>query len=230
MATQRLKLPEMVANQGQKEVTHNESLWALDAIVGNGILSRLATPPGSPVEGDCHIVIATATGAWVGKENNIAQLINGAWIFYVPLEGWTSWVANENDYVVYDGTKWTRQEVGSFGTETDVFAQCVQIVRNNVVIGWIDNNASNARFKAASAKTVAMVNNGNAGLTVRADNGVEFTGGGIPIMPTYTVAGVPSAATFARGLIYVSNETGGATPAFSDGTNWRRVADRAIIA
>ncbi len=45
---------------------------------------------------------------------------------------------------------------------------------------------------------------------------------------SYTVAGLPSAAT-ASGLIYVSNETGGATLAFSDGTNWRRVQDRAIV-
>lgn len=48
-------------------------------------------------------------------------------------------------------------------------------------------------------------------------------------LKTYTVATVPSASTYARGQIYVSNETGGATPAFSDGTNWRRYADRAIV-
>ena len=46
---------------------------------------------------------------------------------------------------------------------------------------------------------------------------------------TYTVASVPSAATYPRGVIYVSNETGGATLAFSDSTNWRRVQDRAIV-
>jgi hypothetical protein len=53
--------------------------------------------------------------------------------------------------------------------------------------------------------------------------------GAIVILPTYTVAGVPAAVSNTRGLIYVSNETGGATVAFSDGTNWRRVQDRAII-
>lgn len=47
---------------------------------------------------------------------------------------------------------------------------------------------------------------------------------------SYTVATVPSASTAGAGAqIYVSNESGGATVAFSDGTNWRRVADRAII-
>lgn len=48
---------------------------------------------------------------------------------------------------------------------------------------------------------------------------------------SYTVATVPSASTSgASARIYVSDETGGATPAFSDATNWRRYADRAIIA
>lgn len=59
---------------------------------------------------------------------------------------------------------------------------------------------------------------------------VQVFGDASPGLPSYTVAGVPSAATWTRGLIYVSNETGGAVPAFSDGTNWRRVTDRAIIA
>lgn len=31
-------------------------------------------------------------------------------------------------------------------------------------------------------------------------------------------------------LVFVSNEAGGATLAFWDGTNWRRVQDRAIVA
>ena len=48
------------------------------------------------------------------------------------------------------------------------------------------------------------------------------------VLPTYTVTTLPSASTPAQ-LIYVSNESGGATIAFSDGTNWRRVQDRAIV-
>jgi hypothetical protein len=49
------------------------------------------------------------------------------------------------------------------------------------------------------------------------------------VLKTYTVATVPDASMWVRGLIYVSDETGGATVAFSDGTNWRRVQDRAIV-
>lgn len=49
------------------------------------------------------------------------------------------------------------------------------------------------------------------------------------VVATYTVAGLPAASAWTRGLVYVSNETGGATLAFSDGTNWRRVQDRAVV-
>lgn len=45
----------------------------------------------------------------------------------------------------------------------------------------------------------------------------------------YTVATLPTASGVAGSEIYVSDETGGGTLAFSDGTNWRRVQDRAIV-
>jgi hypothetical protein len=48
------------------------------------------------------------------------------------------------------------------------------------------------------------------------------------VLPSYTVAGLPSAATEAQ-FVYVTNEAGGPVPAFSDGVNWRRVTDRAIV-
>jgi hypothetical protein len=51
-----------------------------------------------------------------------------------------------------------------------------------------------------------------------------------PPLPSYTVAGAPTAVGAAGKLIYVTNETGGPVVAFSDGTAWRRVTDRAVIA
>lgn len=47
-------------------------------------------------------------------------------------------------------------------------------------------------------------------------------------IPAYTVATLPSASQGGR-IVYVSDEAGGAVPAFSDGANWRRVTDRAIV-
>jgi len=48
------------------------------------------------------------------------------------------------------------------------------------------------------------------------------------VLPSYTVATLPSAAT-AGAMLFVTDETGGSVPAFSDGTNWRRVTDRSIV-
>ncbi len=45
----------------------------------------------------------------------------------------------------------------------------------------------------------------------------------------FTVATLPDPIKNEGRQIYVSDETGGATLAFSDGTNWRRVQDRAIV-
>lgn len=48
-------------------------------------------------------------------------------------------------------------------------------------------------------------------------------------LKTYTAATLPDAATYPRGIIYVSDQSTGAEPAFSDGTAWRIFSTRAIV-
>ena len=72
-----------------------------------------------------------------------------------------------------------------------------------------------------------------AQLLIRAVNGLrnrtgDVLGHALP-HPKWTVAELPNAAANEGASIYVSNEAGGPTLAFSDGTNWRRVQDRAIV-
>lgn len=58
---------------------------------------------------------------------------------------------------------------------------------------------------------------------------------GVGSAKAFTVATLPAATDYdptvdgRAAYIYVSDESGGATLAFSDGTNWRRVQDRAIV-
>lgn len=47
--------------------------------------------------------------------------------------------------------------------------------------------------------------------------------------PSYTVATLPNAASWEQGIIYVSDESGGATLAFSNGSNWLRLRDNAVV-
>jgi hypothetical protein len=48
------------------------------------------------------------------------------------------------------------------------------------------------------------------------------------LLTSFTLATLPAAAANARLQVYVSNLAGQAAPVFSDGTNWRRVADNTI--
>jgi hypothetical protein len=48
------------------------------------------------------------------------------------------------------------------------------------------------------------------------------------VLPGYTTSTLPS-ASIVGSMIFVTNESGGSVPAFADGTNWRRVTDRAIV-
>ena len=45
----------------------------------------------------------------------------------------------------------------------------------------------------------------------------------------FSVNGLPSPLGATGALIYVIDDIGGEIPAFSDGTNWRRVTDRAVV-
>ena len=49
-----------------------------------------------------------------------------------------------------------------------------------------------------------------------------------PTSDSYVVANLPDSSVAGQ-MIYVSDETGGAVMAFSDGSNWRRITDRAIV-
>jgi hypothetical protein len=54
---------------------------------------------------------------------------------------------------------------------------------------------------------------------------------GLPlVLASFVKTDLPDPARWANAWIYVSNDVGGATPAFSDGAAWRRCSDRAIIA
>jgi hypothetical protein len=104
--TTNLAIPLVAQNQAQKEVTVNEALSVIDAILNCGAIDNgLATPPVSPAEGDLYIVGASATGGWLGQDDNIAYY-NTTWKFIIPNEGMTIWVHDEDMQYSWDGAAW----------------------------------------------------------------------------------------------------------------------------
>ena len=51
------------------------------------VISRLVTPPGAPGVGDRYLVGNSATGAWTGRDADIAEWDGGAWIFSGTTQG-----------------------------------------------------------------------------------------------------------------------------------------------
>ena len=104
--TDHLGLTLVAQNQSQKEVTVNEALVAIDAILNTGVIDKdLTTPPGSPSSGDIYIVAAGATGDWSGKDNQVAYY-NQSWKFIDPNEGLLLWVNDEDKLYSFNGTAW----------------------------------------------------------------------------------------------------------------------------
>lgn len=105
-ATDRLALPLLQSGQSQKEITHNEALIRIDALLHLAVESQGEVgPPLSPEVGQAWIVAAPAIGAWVGREGWIAAFHAGGWAFAEASEGWLAWVRNEGvfAYRVADG-------------------------------------------------------------------------------------------------------------------------------
>ena len=106
-ATPHLALPLIAAGQAQKHVTHNEALYALDALLHCAVKDKdLASPPASPLEGDRYIVAASPTGAWAGKAGHIAAWQDGLWRFHAPKAGWLAFVVDEPQLYYFDGSVW----------------------------------------------------------------------------------------------------------------------------
>ena len=159
--TTRLTLPLLATAQAQKSQTHNDALGVIDALVQPVVVNSTTTaPPGTPAEGDCYIIAATATGAWAGKETQIAHYLNGAWAYYVPAQGWVVNDINAGNQVEFNGAAWAAISGGGGGGGT-----------------FVSLTDTPANFTGAALQ-YARVNAGETALefTAAAGGGVQATG------------------------------------------------------
>lgn len=78
------------------------------------VLEEESTPPGTPSTGDRYLVIATASGAWTGHEDDIAEYNGSSWDFTSPNDGMAVWIEDEDRLKVYNGSAWV-----TFGSTVD---------------------------------------------------------------------------------------------------------------
>lgn len=86
--TQRLGMPLLSAGQAQKELTHNEALVLLDAVLhGCCFGSPANAPPTLPEPGLSYICGAAPVGAWIGQKDGVASWSDSGWRFIKPFDG-----------------------------------------------------------------------------------------------------------------------------------------------
>lgn len=178
-------------------------LRALDALVQGSVLSAaIATPPGSPANGDAYIVAASPTGAWAGQAGNIAvwstQIATTdtntkvpAWEFHAPKAGWLVWNAATSSFYLFNGTAWAAFSAGG-GTNYQTVQQAGS------------SKPAEAKLNVLAPIT-ATDNSGNGSTDIAVPNMVGDTGSGgtaglVPAAPAGSAAAgkfLKADATFA---------------------------------
>lgn len=106
------------------------------------------------------------------------------------------------------------------GGSIDSIQHAISMRSNSNVAADGDSDLLFWTQRTGSSVTLMSLNNKTGSLTLANP----------PIFPVFTVAGLPTAATYDGGIVIVSDEVDGRTIATSDGTNWRRVKDGAVVA
>lgn len=107
MMSARFGLPLLAVNQAQKEVTHNESITAIDMLLHPSVgAGPLNAPPASPQAGQCWLIGAAPTGAWSGRPHHLAAWTAGGWRFAPPHPAMRIWRSSDGHLLRYDGNSW----------------------------------------------------------------------------------------------------------------------------
>lgn len=110
-ATARFELPLLNAGQAQKELSHNEALTRIDALIQPCVEAvGVNVPPADPEPGACWIVGASPELAWIGQADALAMWTESGWRFVAPNDGMTVWVRDDALAARYGVDGW---DVGS---------------------------------------------------------------------------------------------------------------------
>lgn len=118
--TPRLGITDLTSGQAVPETSVNQMLRTAEQGAGAFIIKDkdLATPPGSPADGDAYIVASTPTGAWVGHTGQIAFYLSAAWVFITAIEGTLAYAQDENARYLYNGAAWGLDGTGGLVAAT----------------------------------------------------------------------------------------------------------------
>lgn len=110
MATPRLNLDELIANQSSPELKYNEMARKLDIFVQCIVIDSDRTVTPTPSEGDLYIIGGAPTsGDWStdsATAGQIAQYFNGDWYYITPATGYQAFDLKLDSWLRYTGATW----------------------------------------------------------------------------------------------------------------------------
>lgn len=202
-----LGLTQLEEGQALPEAVVNEADLKLEGFAAFTVIEDrdLATPPGSPTNGQRYLIAASATGAWVGHDGDIAFYINGAWAFFELFEGLGVWIKDENLFLIYDGAAFSAPPLGSslLATASDL---------------WVGTSTAKAVTPDAIQDAV-LPTALTSGTTITPDfnTGLNFS---LTLAHNATLANPSNAQVGDSGVITITQDgTGSRTLAY--GTNWK---------
>jgi len=80
----------------------NGNVWQQPVITDD----VLDPTPLTPSAGDRYLINGVGAGAWVGKDNNIAEWDGTVWLYTPPIEGMVTYVKEDALFYFYDGAAW----------------------------------------------------------------------------------------------------------------------------
>ncbi|WP_017672454.1 DUF2793 domain-containing protein [Blastomonas sp. AAP53] len=106
-STPNIALPLLYAAQAQKEITHNEALLLIDALLPGSVVARANDPSAlSPQPGDAWIIGPAPLGAWAGHSAKIGVFSEGGWRFAPAVPGMRLFDRAAGAVCQYDGSGW----------------------------------------------------------------------------------------------------------------------------
>ena len=170
----------------------------------------LTAPPGSPANGDAHIVAASPTGAWVGRDGFVAVWTTnnpgtpgGLWEFYEPTDGVLAYnVANDTFYYSLAGV-WTALAAGGGGGSSTLAGDTDVVLTSPANNDQLTYETSSSKWKnkplsfLTGGKFAADIGDGSS-TTISVNHGLGTTdiavaihdistGNGEPVTTTYSI-------------------------------------------
>ncbi len=106
MPSPRLGLTLLTEATSGNEITCNVAIQVLESMgcAGKMVDRDLATPPGSPTNGQVYLVAASPTGAWAGQAGKCALYLDG-WYFFTPDSGRIFFIEDEKCLYCYSSVE-----------------------------------------------------------------------------------------------------------------------------